>query len=233
MARSTRSLLALSTAPLPRGWLRVLSLLGVLAGPGDAATAAAADPETAAEFKEAGRDGPLLVFKRQLPQKVAPIVRITTQVPDLTPAQLFATAWDVPTQLAWVPRLGRLTILKAAENEWVIYEQVKIPVAKDRDYVLRLRAVARGQGGRYEIKAEPPPPQDVSQPIDPGHIRMTDLWSQWIFTATPAGGTALSYESYGDPAGDLPAWLKKSAAVRGPSDFVKALIAETRRRAAR
>ena len=171
--------------------------------------------------------------KRQLPQKAAPIVRITTQVPDLTPAQLFATAWDVPTQLAWVPRLGRLTILKAAENEWVIYEQVKIPIAKDRDYVLRLRAVARGQGGRYEIKAEPPPPQEVSQPTDPGHIRMTDLWSQWTFTATAVGGTALSYESYGDPAGDLPAWLKKSAAVRGPSDFVKALIAETRRRAAR
>lgn len=198
---------------------------------GDAPTAWAADPAPAVEFKEAGRDGPLVIFKRQLPQKVAPIVRITAEVPDLTPAQLFAAAWDVPTQLAWVPRLKRLTVLKAAENEWVIYEQVKIPVAKDRDYVLRLSAVARGPEGRYVIKAEPPP--QVLQPLDPEHIRMTDLWSQWTFTATAAGGTALSYESYGDPAGELPAWLKKSAAVRGPSDFVKALIAETRRRAAR
>ena len=204
----------------------------MLAEPGAAPLAQAAEPGSAPEFKEAGRDGSLVIFKRQLPQAVAPIVRITAEVPDLTPAQLFAVAWDVPTQLAWVPRLKRLTVLKAAENEWVIYEQVKIPVAKDRDYVLRLQAVTRGEGGRYQIKAAPPPSQEVAPP-DPDHIRMTDLWSQWSFTATAAGGTALSYESYGDPAGELPTWLKKSAAVRGPSDFVKALLAETRRRAAR
>lgn len=172
-----------------------------------------------------------MVYKRQLPQAVAPIVRIATQVPDLTPAQLFAVAWDVGTQLSWVPRLKRLTVLKATEDECVIYEQVKIPVAKDRDYVLRLRATARGEAGRYEIKAAPP--AELSVPLDPQHVRMTDLWSKWTFQPLGAGGTALTYESYGDPAGALPDWLKKSAAVRGPSDFVKALLAETRRRAAR
>lgn len=191
--------------------------------------AAAASPTGPDGFAEVGRDGALVVSKRQLPQAVAPIVRIAVQVPELLPAQLFAVAWDVRTQLAWVPRLKRLTILKAAQDEWVIYEQVKIPVAKDRDYVLRLRATARGVDGRYEIKAAPP--EDFALAVDPQHVRMTDLWSQWTFQPLPTGGTALTYESYGDPAGALPDWLKKSAAVRGPSDFVKALIAETRRRA--
>lgn len=207
--------------------------VGLLAA-GSSATALSADTTVAAptaEFKEAGRDGALFIYKRQLPQAVAPIVRIAAEVPDLTPAQLFAVAWDVRTQLAWVPRLKRLTILKAAADEWVLYEQVKIPVAKDRDYVLRLTATQPGDGGVYSIKAVPP--KDLSQPLDPGHIRMTDLWSQWTFAPRPAGGTALTYESYGDPAGDLPTWLKKSAAVRGPSDFVKALLTETRRRLGR
>jgi len=171
----------------------------------------------------------VIVRKRQLPEAVAPIVLVTVRAPDLKPEQLFAVAWDLRTQAKWAPRIKRLEILRADANEWIIYEQVDVPVTKDRDYVLRLQATARGQAGLYQIKATAP--RGYPWPLDAEHVRMTDLWSEWNFRADPAGGTLVSYESYGDPAGSLPGWLKKAAAERGPVDFVKALLAETRRRA--
>ena len=171
----------------------------------------------------------VVVRKRQLPEAVAPIVLVTVRAPDLKPEQLFAVAWDLRTQAKWAPRIKRLEILRADANEWIIYEQVDVPVTKDRDYVLRLQATARGQAGLYQIKATAP--RGYPWPLDAEHVRMTDLWSEWNFRADPAGGTLVSYESYGDPAGSLPGWLKKAAAERGPVDFVKALLAETRRRA--
>lgn len=184
-----------------------------------------AAPAAAAETGEAA----LVIRKRQLPDAVAPIVLVSVRVPDLRPEQLFAVAWDVRTQARWAPRIKLLEILRADANEWIIYEQVDVPVTKDRDYVLRLQATARGEGGLYQIKASAPP--GYPRPLDPQHVRMTDLWSQWNFRPGPTGGTLVSYESYGDPAGSLPGWLKKAAAERGPVDFVKALLAETRRRA--
>lgn len=187
-------------------------------------------PVTAAPAEAAAAsEAELTVRKRQLPDAVAPIVLVTVQVPDLKPEQLFAVAWDVRSQARWAPRIKLLEILRADANEWIIYEQVDVPVTKDRDYVLRLTATARGEAGLYQIKASAPP--GFPRPLDPQHVRMTNLWSEWNFRAAPTGGTLVSYESYGDPAGSLPGWLKKAAAERGPVDFVKALIAETRRRA--
>jgi len=183
----------------------------------------------AAPLARAAAGDAVVVAKRQLPDAVAPIVLVTVRVPDLKPEQLFAVAWDVRSQAKWAPRIKRLEILKADANEWIIYEQVDVPVTKDRDYVLRLQATARGQGGLYQIKAMAP--RGYPWPLDAEHVRMLDLWSEWNFRAEPTGGTLVSYESYGDPAGSLPGWLKKAAAERGPVDFVKALLAETRRRA--
>ncbi|HRI53824.1 MAG TPA: SRPBCC family protein [Pseudomonadota bacterium] len=184
----------------------------------------AAAPALAAEGADA-----VVVSKRQLPDAVAPIVLVTVRVPDLKPEQLFAVAWDLRTQAKWAPRIKRLEILKADANEWIIYEQVDIPATKDRDYVLRLQATARGEAGLYQIKAMAP--RGYPWPLDAEHVRMTDLWSEWNFRPESTGGTLVSYESYGDPAGSLPGWLKRAAAERGPVDFVKALLAETRRRA--
>jgi hypothetical protein len=202
---------------------RALAFCAVAAASGVALGTAA--PAAAAEIGEAA----LVIRKRQLPDAVAPIVLVSVRVPDLRPEQLFAVAWDVRTQARWAPRIKLLEILRADANEWIIYEQVDVPVTKDRDYVLRLQATARGEGGLYQIKASAPP--GYPRPLDPQHVRMTDLWSQWNFRPEPTGGTLVSYESYGDPAGSLPGWLKKAAAERGPVDFVKALLAETRRRA--
>lgn len=192
------------------------------------ATDAAVDPP----FVEVFRDGNVVAYKRQLPNAVAPIVRVQAQVPDLMPAQLFAVAWDVRSQAAWAPRIKRLDVLSQSATEIVVYEQVDVPVARDRDYVLRLSISPRSDGDLGELRIEARAAADRAVPIEPQHVRMTDLWSTWSFRPRKDGGTVVVYEAYGDPAGALPGWLKRSAALRGPLDFVLALLSEARRRVA-
>jgi hypothetical protein len=185
-----------------------------------------------APWVEAYRDSTTVAYKRQQAHAVAPVVRVHAQVPDLQPSQLFAVAWDVRTQAGWVPLLKRLDILSQSPTEVLLYEQVDVPVIRDRDYLLRLSIPPRRDGSPDELRIEARGAQDPRVPPDPGHVRMTDLWSTWIFRPRRDGGTEVIYEAYGDPAGALPTWLKKSAALRGPLEFVRALVKETRRRAA-
>lgn len=183
-------------------------------------------------FVEAFREGNLVAYKRQEPQAVAPIVQVQAQVPDLQPAQLFSVAWDVRSQATWAPRIKRLDVLSQTATEIVVYEQVDVPVARDRDYVLRLSRPPQQGADPSALRIEARAATDRPVPIDPQHVRMTDLWSTWSFRPRPEGGSVVIYEAYGDPAGALPTWLKRSAALRGPVDFVQALLKEARRRAA-
>jgi len=181
---------------------------------------------------EAFRDGNIVAYKRLPPGAVAAVVRVQAQVPDLQPPQLLAVAWDVRSQAAWAPRIKRLDVLSQTATEVVLYEQIDVPVVRDRDFVLRLSLPSPSPGPSTELRIEARAALDRPMPLHPDHVRMTDLWSTWRFRPRPEGGTVVIYEAYGDPAGALPGWLKKSAAVRGPVDFVRALLQETRRRTA-
>lgn len=189
------------------------------------------DKELAAgAFAEVLRDGNLVAFTWQQPAVVAPIVRVQVQVPDLSPADLFAVAWDVGSQSRWAPHLKRLDILSAQPDELLLYEQIAVPVVKNRDYVVRLRVTQRGDGAGGSFRIDANAASDASRPVDSGYVRMTDLWSRFLFVPRAGGGCELTYDAFGDPAGAIPGWLKRSGSVRGPADFVRALVEETRRR---
>ena len=198
-----------------------------------AQTGAGQGPAPAAEdppFVQAFSEGNVVAYKRQPAGAVAVVVRVVAQAPDLVPSQLFAVAWDVASQAAWAPHVKRLSVLSQSPTEVLIYEQVDVPVVRDRDFVLRLRSLPADPTDPGTLRIEAGGTTHPAAPPDPQHIRMTDLWSSWTFRPRPGGGTVVTYDAYGDPAGALPGWLKRSASLRGPIDFVRALLQETRRR---
>ena len=149
----------------------------------------------------------------------------------LGPEAVFAVLWNVAVQHEFVPNVKDLRVLRQSEDEVVVYERVKIPVAQDRDYVLRLTKKVDAATRVYEVKAEgaselgPPPPRGV--------VRMTRLSS--VFGVRPGrdGGSDITYTSFGDPAGSLPAWIIRAADVSGPRDFVRAILQRAEQNAAK
>lgn len=146
-------------------------------------------------------------------------VRTHTRLP---PEALFAVIWDVARQHEFVPNVKVLRVLRASDEEAVIYERVKIPVIQDRDYVLKLTRRIDPHSRVHEVFAIGA--SELGPRPDKGVVRMTRLESHFVLRPAADGGTDLSYESFGDPVGKVPRWIIRAADVRGPREFVRAMI---------
>jgi hypothetical protein len=182
----------------------------------------------AAPWKSDGSEKGFTIEKR--PAKTSGLYETRISGPvDLPPKAIFDVLWDVDSQKAFAPHVKRLDVLARQDDSVLIYEQVAVPAATDRDYVLRLKKSVDAQTGLYQVAAE----AAQGQPLDKDHVRMTNIWSQFTIEPGDNGGSVISYHSFGDPAGDLPTWLKNAAATKAPLDFVLAIVAEAKRRAKR
>ena len=89
-------------------------------------------------------------------------VRATAFSPQ-SPAAVFETIWSQREHPQFVPYLKRLDLLSDTGDERLVYEQVEVPLARDRDYTVRLRKRADPEAQRYEVAfaiandAGPPP----------------------------------------------------------------------------
>ncbi len=139
-----------------------------------------------------------------------------------SPQKLFEVLWDVRAQAQWVPNLKELRVLRSSDDEHLIYERVKIPVVQDRDYVLRMTKKIDAASGVYEIIGSGA--SELGPAPTSGVVRMTELRSRFTLAPSEGGGSRITYVSFGDPAGKIPMWIARAADVRGPKDFVVALI---------
>ena len=81
------------------------------------------------------------VERRLLPGTARYEVRVSTYAP-FPPQVIFKTLWRHHEYTAFVPYLKHLAILTHAPDEKMIYEQITMPVVRDRDYTVRVTASA-------------------------------------------------------------------------------------------
>src|SRR5689334_7711666 len=80
-------------------------------------------------------DGKTLVERRPRPDGFFEL-RAST-VTDVSPRTIADTFWS--RRVRGVSALKMYTVLGQSENEKVVYQQLKLPVVKDRDYTLRMK----------------------------------------------------------------------------------------------
>jgi hypothetical protein len=199
---------------------RVLALLVILS---PALASAQAEPPWHTLSDKEG----MLIEGRPMPGTALREVRLRTRSP-LPAEEIFATIWNVSDQASYVPNIKWLHVLAQGPEQVVIHERVHIPVAQDRDYVLRLTRKIDRVTGRYQVFAEGR--SELGPPPEKGVVRMTRLWSTYTLVARPDGGSDVEYLSFGDPTGSLPAWIIRAADQRGPREFVRAILEHTRQR---
>ena len=181
-----------------------------------AAATAAADWEKITEI-----DG-VVIERRGVPGARVPEMRATAHSP-LQPAAIFETLWKHQEYLEFVPYLKRLKLLSDTGDERVAYEQLALPLVRDRDYTVRFRRRIDATNHRYEISIEGA--NDAGPPPDGSHVRVTSIRGGWTVEPDPAGkGSLVRYEMQSDPGGRIPAWVADRTMRYATADLMRAML---------
>src|SRR5262245_47336944 len=169
----------------------------------------------------ANRDG-VLVERREHEGSRLYEMRATAESP-LPPATIFSTIWRQQDYPQFVPYLKRLDVLSDAGDERLVYEQIAVPLARDRDYTVRVERRADPTTQRYEIvfssanEAGPRP--------DGSHLRVSAIRGRWLVEPGPEGqGSRVHYQVFSDPGGGIPTWLVNRAQGDGVAKLVRAML---------
>jgi hypothetical protein len=124
-------------------------------------------------------------------------------------------------------RLQESTILSAEDGELIVYQRLRLPIAHDRDYTLRVR-FRRGPAASLQFRvapAEGPPPRKHV-------VRMAVLEGRWDLQPIGDGrATRAIYHVRMDFGGALPKGMVRSGAARELPDLFLGyarLVAEAR-----
>lgn len=78
-------------------------------------------------------------------------------------------------------------LLSRADNEVVVYDQIRAPVVSDRDLVLRIRKVARSSSGVIEVSFHTV--EQGGPPPSPKLVRIPVVRGGWTIEPSPSGGS--------------------------------------------
>ncbi|TMB38950.1 MAG: hypothetical protein E6J55_23945 [Deltaproteobacteria bacterium] len=203
---------ALASASMIRCLLAVLALAGV-------AHADGGDWERIAD-----RDG-VVIERRGVEGSSVREVRVTTRA-SLPPAAIMATLWKHEEYVEFVPYLKRLDVLRDDGDVRLIYEQIHVPLVKDRDVTLRIRRTFSAETGVYEVASVAVP--DEGPPESSAYVRVRTSVGRWRLAPAADGGTAVVYTVRTDAGGLLPAWIVNTAQKDVSVQLVRAMLERAR-----
>jgi START domain len=170
------------------------------------------------------RDG-ILVERRNGEVGAVHEVRATAHSP-LPPAVIAATIWKHDEYTQFLPHLKRLDVLRDEGDAKLIYEQIRVPFAKDRDVTLRIRRTFSAATGVYEFAGQAAP--DEGPPPSADYVRVRDSAGHWWLEPAADGGTDVTYINRTDAGGYVPAWIVNAAQRNTVADLVRAMLDRAR-----
>lgn len=140
-------------------------------------------------------------------------------VSTVTPTQAIDHLWSHITDP--VPNLvKKREVIRQSTTEVVLYDQIQTPVVSDRDYTLVLRKLSSSDGQKYQLTYEIA--NHLGPPVQPKFVRVQAIRGSWTIESLGVGngGTKLTYTSYSEPGGSIPAFLVHGAQAESVMDGV-------------
>src|SRR5262245_52140239 len=125
----------------------------------------------------AERDG--IVIERRAAEPPMREIRALAHSP-LPPAAIMATLWKHDEYMQYVPYLRRLDVLEDDGDSKLIYEQIKVPVVKDRDVTVRVTRTFFPDTGTYELNSVAVPDEGPAESRD--FVRVRTSVGHWLLT---------------------------------------------------
>ena len=148
-------------------------------------------------------------------------VRVSTHSP-LPPAAILATRWRQQDFPQFVPYVDRVDVLEDDGDTKLFYEQLSIPLVRDRDVVLRAVRHVDATTGAAEVVTRAV--TDAGPPERRDHVRVRTSESRWELAPTADGGSDVRYTIRTDVGGFLPSFVVNAAQRDATPKMVRAIL---------
>lgn len=186
------------------------------------AYAAPALPEPESEWqlvREAKERGEVATWIRPIKGHTLKAFKGEVEVPH-SMLTVFAVLADVQRYPEWVFQCNQARLMPEYGYD-IAYVHIKgIWPVSDRDAVTRSTIVQDEKTGAITVHTRErhglyPPQEDT--------VRIPVLDNKFILTPLPDGWTRITFDTFVDPGGSIPAWLANLVAVRAPRDTLESM----------
>jgi ribosome-associated toxin RatA of RatAB toxin-antitoxin module len=154
-------------------------------------------------------------------------LRLTARSP-VPPAAIMATIWRHDEYVQFLPYLKRLDVLRDDGDTKLIYEQIRVPVVRDRDMTVRVSRTRSSD--TYEVESTAVP--DEGPPETRDYVRIRTSEAHWRLAPAADGGTDVTYTIRADAGGLIPAWIVDAAEKDAGVKILRAMLDRARQNAA-
>jgi hypothetical protein len=118
------------------------------------------------------------------------------------------------------------TVIRESETERWTYEQIRVPVVSDRDYVMFVKLEQPASSGRCEVSFETR--TDEAYPPRQDHVRIAAVRGHWLLEPIDDGKVRITYDVFSDPGGSVPPFLAWGGQRDAAVAFMKTILARAR-----
>ncbi len=167
-------------------------------------------------------DGPKVVERRARGDGFLEIrVSTVTEVPALQVANAF---WLRRTPAS--KAIKKYDLILQDETQKIIYQQLKMPIVKDRDYTVRVERYVDEASGLYQFNSKCR--SDLGPPPNDDHVRVVDCAAQYSVERATDGKTHVTYTAFANAGGRLPIWIVNALAPKAAADVLDKMIEEAK-----
>jgi hypothetical protein len=152
-------------------------------------------------------------------------VRATAET-DLAPEHLADAFWNVRGKT--IDAVKKRVVLKHDDKEHLVYQQLAMPIVKDRDYTIRIERYADPANELYQFTSRCDSAAGPDE--NAAHVRVRDCRGLLTIERLPTGRTLITYVAFANPAGSVPPFIVNMFAPNATKDVVDGLLAEARAR---
>ena len=118
-------------------------------------------------------------------------------------------------------RFKKREVLRETETDRWTYEQISVPVVRDRDYVMHAHLDVPATQGRCEVSFRTE--SDPGYPPVRGLVRIPCIHGHWSLVPEN-GAVRVSYEVYSDPGGEIPPFLVRAGQRDAAVQFMRTIL---------
>ncbi len=140
----------------------------------------------------------------------------------LSPKQIFDVLCDRQRYPEFLSYLKKQEVISEVGDDAIVYDQIRVPLVSDRDYVIRVHKSVDEATQLYSLVFESA--DALGPPEAKGHVRARNIRGGWWLKPGARGGVDITYSLYSDPGGSIPNWIVNLVQKKEVPKYVRLIV---------